>query len=220
MDGGSNLVASKSSPRSLLLWLGVVAPVLRHVMIYGLGAAMPGYSARTDFISEIGALQAPYSLLMNVVGTGLVGLMMILVSLPMSRCLSPMRGGRISAALIGISGVAFLGVAMFPCNPGCDLDPLGMRMALHVAAGTIATGAEVAAPLAFGLGQFRQPRARALGRAALLIGLVGAVADVLFLARAGGLPSGLMQRVIQAAGDTWLFVAALFCIRGSRGPAG
>ena len=195
-----------------LLWLGVIAPIVRHIVIYSLGAVTTNYSARTNFISELGALGAPHGLLMNV-GTGLIGLMMIVASVALFKCLSPLSGGPASAILIGISGVAFVGVALFPCNPGCDVVNLGPRMVIHLIAGSIATGAEVIAPFTVGLFQILRKQNRGLGWVAFSLGIIGLVAYVvLFVRMEERAVAGLVQRIVQGSGDAWLFIASIYCL--------
>lgn len=134
-----------------LLYLGVAAPVIRHLMIYGLGWLTPNYSATRDFISELSALGAPYFWPMNVVGLGFIGLMMISASSALYRNLAPLPGGRAAAWLLGISGVAFICIALFPCDPGCEARELNPRMVAHLVAGATAMGAEVSSAFVFGL---------------------------------------------------------------------
>lgn len=201
--------------KRLLLWFGVLAPVLRHVTIYGLGAATPGYSAAGDFISELGALDAPYGLVMNALGIGVIGVMMLLASIALFHCLAPFAGGRASALLLALSGLAFVLVAVSPCDPGCAVSaPLSSRMVVHLFSGFIAMGAEVAAPLAFGLLHLRQRPRSVVGGLALALGLIGVAAYLLLLGRATSLTHpGSVQRIVQAAGDGWLLAASIVCLR-------
>lgn len=204
-----------------LLWCGVVAPVLRHVAIYGVGAATPNYDATTDFISEIGALDAPYRIVMNTLGIGFIGVMMLLASTALFTCLRPLAGGRASALLLGLSGSAFILVALFPCDPGCAVSsPLNLRMVVHLFSGFVAMGAEVIAAVTPGLLQLRRGSQSQLGRLALVLGLIGVAAYLLLLSQTTNLAyAGLVQRVVQAAGDGWLFAASVACLRRRPVPA-
>ena len=81
-------VTTESAKRtSLLIWLGVAAPLLRHLFIYSLGIATPGYSVRRDFLSELSAFDAPYAVLMGLFGIGLVGSMMIAAAFGLYRAI-------------------------------------------------------------------------------------------------------------------------------------
>jgi len=203
-----------------LLWLGVAAPLVRHLAIYGLGAATPGYSAATDFISELGAVGAPYGSVMNAVGIGLVGVLMLFASVALYERLSPLAGGRVAAVLLAVSGFAYLVVAVSPCDPGCRVTGQpGARMILHLVGGFVAMGAQVASALVPGLLHRRRPRRTSLGRLGLGLGLVGAAAYLLLLVRVAALEHpGAVQRVVQAAGDAWLLAVAIAGLReGSAG---
>lgn len=199
------------------LLLGVAAPVLRHLMIYGLAWLTPDYSGTRDYISELGAIDAPYFWPMNVLGIGLIGLMMVPASWALHRCLAPFPGGRAAAWLMGISGVAFVCIALFPCNPGCEADELNIRMIVHLLAGATALGAETFSALVFGVACAFRRRSGARGVLALVLGAVGLGAYLLLFTGVAQLPPGLVQRTVQAAGDLWLFAACVLCLREVAG---
>lgn len=197
-----------------LLWIGVVAPILRHIVIYSIGLATPGYSGLRDFLSELGAIGAPYAVIMNVFGISLIGLLMICFAVGLFGCLSPLTGGRSSAVLIGLSGIAFILIGLFPCDPGCTMTQPSPRMIIHLLAGLTALGFEIAAPLAFGLSAFRKRTQQPLRWAALSIGSIGIVSFIILVIQTDSTQyPGLVQRIIQASGDIWLLVVALFCIK-------
>lgn len=209
------MYASERPIERVLLWFGVAAPVMRHAAIYGFGAATDDYSASTDFISEIGALDAPYSLPMNALGIGLIGAMMLLASWALFNRLATLPGGRASALLIALSGFSFVLVALFPCDPGCNLSTHpNARMIIHMFSGFIAMGAEVAAALTPGLMFLRRPRRTLLGALALGLGTIGVAAYLVLLNLATSLDyPGLVQRIVQVAGDGWLLAACIACLR-------
>lgn len=199
-------------PRHLKLSLGlaVVAPVLREAVIYGLGAATPGYSAARDFLSELGALEAPYRIPMNILGIGLIGIMMVSASLGLWAVARGSLGGRAAAVLVGISGVAFVFVASFPCDPGCSTTAMGPRMIIHLLAGFLAMGALVLAATAFGVSRIRQPVGSTLGWVSLTLGISGTAAyAVLALYAADLTHPGMVQRIVQGTGDLWLLLAGI-----------
>jgi len=69
-------------------------------------------------------------------------------------------------------------------------------------------GAEVAAALAFGVGALMQRNLGALDATSLILGIVGLTALILLFAQPAELAgnSGLIQRVVQGAGDFWLLI--------------
>ena len=73
----------------LLAWFGLIAPVVRLTLILVLGLLQPGYSQSRDYISELGAVGAPYAWLMNSVGTMFVGILIVGFSFALWRALQP-----------------------------------------------------------------------------------------------------------------------------------
>ena len=68
-----------------LAWCGIFAPPLRLGLILLLGSLDPEYSHMRDYISELGARGAPSAVLMNVIGTVLVGVLLGVFSLALYR---------------------------------------------------------------------------------------------------------------------------------------
>lgn len=203
---------------SILLWLGVVAPLLRHLLIYSLGIATPGYSARRDFLSELSAFDAPYAFLMGLFGLGVVGLMMIAAAFGLHKAINdrPLAGP--TAVLVGLSGLGFVLVALAPCDPGCIVVEQSLRMQVHLLGGVVGMGAEVAAALTFGAGAFVRRQLRALDMTSLVLGIVGLMALILLFAQPAELAgnTGLVQRVVQGAGDLWLMMLCWLYARKTR----
>lgn len=193
---------------SILLWLGVTAPLLRHVFIYSLGIATPGYSARRDFLSELSAFDAPYAVIMGTFGIGLVGSMMIVAAFGLYRVIDDRPLANLTEGLVGVSGLGFVLVALAPCDPGCIPVGPSLRMHLHLLGGLIGMGAEVTAALAFGAGALMQRNLGALDATSLILGIVGLSALIFLFTQPAELAgnSGLIQRVVQGAGDFWLLI--------------
>jgi hypothetical membrane protein len=193
---------------SPLLWLGVAAPLLRHLFIYSLGIATPGYSARRDFLSELSAFDAPYGVLMGLFGVGLVGLMMIVAAFGLYRAIDDRPLANLTACLVGLSGLGFVFVALAPCDPACIPLESSLRMQVHLLGGLVGMGAEVTAALAFGAGALMRRKIGALDATSLVLGIVGLLALFMLFAQPMELAgnSGLVQRVVQGSGDLWLLM--------------
>lgn len=202
------LTTESAKRTSLLIWLGVAAPLLRHLFIYSLGIATPGYSVRRDFLSELSAFDAPYAVLMGLFGIGLVGSMMIAAAFGLYRAIENRRLASITAWLVGLSGMGFVLVALAPCDPACIPVEPSLRMQVHLLGGLIGMGAEVTAALAFGAGALLHRNLGAIGVTSLILGIVGLLALVVLFAQPAELTgnSGLIQRVVQGAGDLWLLM--------------
>lgn len=198
---------------TILLWLGVAAPLLRHLCIYLLGIATPGYSARRDFLSELSAIDAPYAVFMGLLGVGIVGLLMIAAAFGLYRALGSRPLSRLTAMLVGISGLGFVIVALAPCDPGCIVVEQNFRMQVHLLGGLIGMGAEVGAALTFGIGALVWRQTGGVGVISLVLGIVGIAALILLFSLPVGLAenAGLIQRVVQGSGDLWLLILCWSC---------
>lgn len=202
----------------ILAWTGVIAPLLRLSLILLLGAAHPNYSQSRDFISELGAPDAAFPALMNYVGIGLVGVLLLVFTIPLHRSQPPGPLRTLGSFLLALSGVAFIAIGLLPCDrPGCAVDAPSPVMRGHFAAGFTAMMAQSLAALAFGLRVFSGTGARWFGITSLLLGLLALVAVALLFGSGLRLPSpGLVQKVVQVSTDVWVFVAALHILRGRR----
>ena len=196
-----------------MAWCGVVAPILRFGFILVLGALHPGYSHARDFISELGARQAPFALPMNVGGTALVGILLAGFSVALYDAYKPGWLARASAWLLAISGLAFVAVGVFPCDPGCSMESPSASMRLHLLSALVATGSQALAPLALGWHLFTNYGQRSLAQVSLVLGCVAAAAFVISLAGGTELPfPGLVQRVNRVA-DLWVLLIAIHILR-------
>ncbi|HSM04357.1 MAG TPA: DUF998 domain-containing protein [Longimicrobiales bacterium] len=202
-----------------LLYLLLAAPLLRPVVVYGAGALTPGYSHRRDFLSELSAIGAPHQGIVSLFGPGLTGVALCLAVPVLWRSWSESRVALAATALLAVSGVAYLGIAAAPCDPGCSRAVMGPRMTIHLVSGVVAMGALVAGGFIFGLALIRSRPW--LGRLALASGLVGSLTYLYFLGAATTSPvPGLIQRVVQHAGDICIVAVALATLGRPVKPAG
>jgi len=99
----------------MLVICGIVAPILYSIVGIVLGHLTPGYRHPIQLMSELGAVGAPYSIIMNIFGFGLLGLLLTLFSIGLSKgtCLAA------GPFLIALSGLGLMLTGAFPCDPGC-----------------------------------------------------------------------------------------------------
>lgn len=196
-----------------LAWCGVIAPLLRLGLILVLGSLHPGYSQPRDFISELGAQGAPFALAMNA-GISLGGLLVTLFSVALYRACnsSPLALG--GAALLALSGLAFIAVGLFPCDPGCSLRAPSPVMRVHLLAGMIAMTTQSAAPLALGLRFVTDSRRRSYALVSLACGIVAAGALLLLFGQGSRLSfPGFVQKLVQAATGLWVLVSGAYVLQ-------
>ena len=203
----------------IMAWCGVVAPALRLAFILVLGTLQPGYSQGRDFLSELGADQAPFAALMNLAGTALVGVLLTVFSIPLYHAHKPGPLALAGAGLLALSGLAFIAVGLYPCDPGCSIASPSATMRVHLLAGPVAMGAQTAAPLAFGLHFLGTGRPRHAA-VSLALGFVALVALVILFALLPTFPlPGLLQRIFQGATDLWVMLSAADLLRRSQSAA-
>lgn len=204
-----------------LAWSGIVAPLLRLGLILLLGILHPDYSQTRDFISELGAPDAPFPAVMNLLGIALVGLLLVVFSVPLRRAQPPGPLGTAGSLLLAISGVAFVAVGLLPCDqPGCSPTSPSAVMQGHLVAGLTAMTTQTLAALAFGLRLFSGTGPRWYAVTSLALGLAALLALALLFGTGLRLPApGIAQKAMQFSVDIWVFVSAVALLRARRSDA-
>ena len=103
----------------VLALIGGAGPIFYIVLVTVLGLLREGYNPVRDTQSELGAVDSPYKLLMNVVG--FMGLGVSILAFAGAYHLV-LRGGwakAIATGLLVIAGVGMIVVGFFPCDAGC-----------------------------------------------------------------------------------------------------
>ena len=204
-----------------LAWSGILAPLLRLGLILLLGALHPDYSQARDFISELGAPDAPFPAVMNLLGISLVGLLLVVFSLPLRRSQPPGVLGTAGSLLLAISGVAFVAVGLLPCDrAGCSAEDPSAVMQGHLVAGLTAMTTQTLAALAFGLRLFSGTGPRWYAATSLALGLAALFALALLFGTGLRVPApGSAQKAMQFSADIWVFVSAAALLRARRSGA-
>lgn len=114
---------------------GIGGAVFYVIVVAGTGYLTPGYNPLTQWISELGAVGAPYATLFNVLGPGIFGILSVVFALGLWKAL---KGGPLAFAaafLVAISGFAGMLEGVFPCDPGCI--PVTTAGSLHLTIGIV-----------------------------------------------------------------------------------
>ncbi len=217
---------SLSWPRRLAL-LAYIGPLVAATTTIVLAALQPGYSHIGQFISELGAVGAPWRLIQNLFGHVFFGLSIALFALAAWRLPSRGRLTRVGLGFLVLSGALLALTGVFSCEPGCTGSRLSPNELIHSLAALFGFYAAILAMLFVGLPALRrQTRNRYV-----LASLGFAVLAVFFqnLTRRLGFDSpyrGLVQRLFLLNYTMWLFVMGGYVrrlgIRGRRsaGPPG
>jgi len=103
-----------------LVICGIIGPILLTIFLIILGFLQPGYNHITQYISELGAVNAPYA---NIINTALfiIGILIVFFSFSLYLELNDKKIKSIilGSFLVFISGLSFLLIAFFPCDPDC-----------------------------------------------------------------------------------------------------
>jgi hypothetical membrane protein len=112
----------------LLALVGVVGYL---VLVTVLGMLWDGYDPIRDTQSKLGAVDAPYRLVMNLAGFMGVGVSILAFAAAYHRLLSPSSARTLAAGLLVVAGVGMVVVRFLPCDAGC-VDVMGTSR-LHLA---------------------------------------------------------------------------------------
>lgn len=104
---------------TLLAICGIIGPIVFTIMIAVLGLLQPDHSHIADHISELGARGAPNAVVMNIAGFMLLGVLILFFSFGLYKGIHNGKNSIIGPVLLAISGIGYIAVGFFPCDPGC-----------------------------------------------------------------------------------------------------
>ena len=117
--------------RTIAFRAAVVGYLLLAVMIIAGGAAWPGYSHSSQFISELGVTGAPHGRLISLGGFLPVGVCLTAFSI-LAMFIAPRSGLRIAGfACLSLFSLGYIGAAAFPCDFGCRPETPSFSQMMH-----------------------------------------------------------------------------------------
>jgi uncharacterized protein DUF998 len=116
---------------------GVAAPLLFTGAVVAASLKHPGYDHLKNFISELGATGAPGAAIMNFAGFLPYGVLMVAFALAVNRGIRADAGGWLGPTVLGVYGLAYVGVAMAPCDPGCQAVTPSLHHRMHLLLGDL-----------------------------------------------------------------------------------
>ena len=189
------------------LGLGSIALFWCASLIFG--ALRPSYSHAVNTISELGAAGTQYSVLWNLIGFGLFGVLLAFVGAIIAREVlrTPSVLRTAATALLVISGLAVAGQGLFPAemvNGVADVTSSSTRA--HFVSSLISAAAWILGALLLVRPMSRTPDWKGLHIVSVVLVVLVIVAS--FVLREA-LPDGLAQRIGNALFSLWLVVMSV-----------
>ena len=194
-----------------LAFCGVIAPILFTVVLLILGFVQPEYSHVTQYISELGAVDAPYALVMNTVGIPLLGVLIIAFAFALDRGVNKVEGLKIGPILVVISGFSFVLCGIFICDPDCI--PVSTVGILHGYMCFIAQFALIFAPFFMFHRLARDDRWGNYHIYSLMIAVIALLVAVVYKFYGFGDLTGVIQRISFGVPLLWVEVMAIKLLR-------
>ncbi|HYI01854.1 DUF998 domain-containing protein [Hyalangium sp.] len=195
---------------------GLLGPLIILMLTVLGGATFPNYSHRSQFISELGAREAPHMDLINYGGFLPAGILVCAFAFFASRVLP-----RSATTLLGLVGIAcyalsYVVAAFLPCDPGCRPVEPSLSQWIHNLVGGTSYFVGAACLIVLGVGARHWPDARHLSVLGLICGSVSLVAFLLL--SPAFLYVGIVQRVLETCMLLWIVACAFYLKR--RSPRG
>ena len=216
--------AHSQRPPSLERWiinnriagiLGIVGCVIFWVGMFILGSLRESYSQAINDISELGAIGTPNAALWNVVGFIVPGLCLAVVGRAIADTTDrkPRRSPRVAAWLLPLFGLGVAGQGLFPALMANGVPVItSWHTRTHLIISLISGFAWLVGVL-FLIAPMRRNvewgRWYLINIAAVLLAILGS------FGRGGGLPDGLVQRVVDAIVFAWFVVVSIKLIQTS-----
>lgn len=200
-----------------LVICGIAAAIMRTGSLLVLGGMTPGYSHLANFNSELSARDAAYQDAMTLV-LYLVGTLLFLFAIGLARWTRPSRIGLWGSLLLAVTGVAFVFIGVFPCDPGCSLQDPSATMKAHLLAGFGGMTLQTIAIVIFGMYGGKAGEDSRIGSVSKILGSIVVFAMAWLFAAYFGLahllPNPVIaQKVWTLAADAWLLWCAILMIR-------
>lgn len=191
----------------MLALCGMAGPIAYVVVVAVLGCLEPGYSHVRQSMSELGAVCAPYAVVMNTAGLPLLGALLMAFALGLSRGVVHSNSLKVGVVLVALSGFSLIMTAVFPCDPGCvDVSVTGRT---HSVVATIAAFALLLGNLFLAPALWRDDRWRGYARYTFASAMVALAVSALYgLSLIDGW-DGALQRTSMGVSLVWVEVMAV-----------
>jgi hypothetical membrane protein len=178
---------------------GILASITFIITLLLFGAKSPGYNHLNQAVSELGMSNAPYASLWNLLGFGLVGILMFVFAWSLFLEFESISGVRIIAGLVALSSLGFAGLGVFPA--AIDFQP-SMETTLHTIMVMVSYFSFIIVSLVFAVKLRSDPHWKGWSRFSLVMGVIG----LLSFAIPRSVPVGLSQRLGLGVNFLWLMI--------------
>jgi hypothetical membrane protein len=185
-----------------LAYCGILAPVLFTIFLAIFSLLTPNYSNLTNAVSELGMLSTPYAIVWNILGFALVGLLITAFAWGLHLDMRPSAGAMVLPLLVGISGIGFLGLGLFPAEAGFEPS---LSTTLHFLMVSINFLPFILVAFLFAIRLKAKDAWKKWIPFSVVMGVLGIAS--FFIPKA--IPAGLSQRIGLGAYFLWLFVMGL-----------
>jgi hypothetical membrane protein len=192
---------------------GMAAPLLFFLTAGILGMVTPGYDPVTQLISELGESGAPFAGVMNLLGFGVTGILILAFVPGPYAALGKKRVVAAGCGFIALAGALFVGMAFISCDRGCI--PVTSEGGLHLILGLVAAIAAVAASFILAWPMRNSGRWEGIWQYSILTGILVLLLLPVFIA--AGEFAGLLQRALVGIIFLWLEVIAIRTMTSGHG---
>ncbi|MFW9792782.1 MAG: DUF998 domain-containing protein [Candidatus Thorarchaeota archaeon] len=192
--------------RSIFVYSGFIGPVIYAIVLFTLGALEPGYDPISKSMSELGAVDAPYAIVMNTIGFPLLGVFFILFSMGVHQNISSDKSSIIGPLMIALSGVFLILTGIFQCDSGCiDVTVVGETHSLFA---TLAAIVMIPVPLTLVPRVYYNERWRRYIWFCWVVVILTSLVSMLYMFSDFETINGLLQRLAIAGPLIWIEVTA------------
>lgn len=192
----------------LLAIVGAAGPMLFVVGVIVGAAVTPGYSHRSDPISQLAAFGEPYPAI-QMTGFVVFGLSMVAVAAGLWKVLRSGAAARVGTFLVGLAGGSMVLTGFFRSDP-LDQETLSASGIVHLATATVLFLSLIAGFLVLSRAMRRAPQWSDLATFSLVAGLAALVFLVTYSFAFELQPEwvGLWQRLLAATFVVWFLVVS------------
>jgi hypothetical membrane protein len=190
----------------ILLRFSWIGPLIFFLAIIIFGFLHPSYSHFSQFISELGADNAPNNLFMNYLGIIPFGISICLYSIA-GTFYSDAKIQKLAFIILLITGLLFVIAGLFNCDEGCAFDNMSQKSIIHNLSAFSAFLLSIIVQLVIGTLVFAKRKTRLI-TFSLVSGITGII--LFYLISNAGIYSdfrGLYQRLFLTNFLIWLIIS-------------